>query len=290
MANFKIVSDSSCDFEPNLAKEQDITLIPFYITLDGTNYFKEGVDLQKDEFYKRLVTENAYPKTSLPSPQDYIDAYRPILESGFDIFSLTITSKFSGSYQSAHTAANTLLEEFPDRKISIVDSFQVAFGQNLILWEAIARRNGGVSLEQTTKDIKTMSESSVLFFTLETLEYLKKGGRIGKGAALIGGVLGLKPVLQLKDGELHPRSKVRGKKKAIANVIDHALEYIGNNKDDYLFVVGHTANPTESEAFRKELEENHGIKTSYPLINAGATIGSHIGPGGVGVAIVKKIK
>jgi len=290
MTKFKIVCDSSCDFDPSLAKQQDIAIVPFYITLDGTTYLKEGIDIQKNEFYERLIQGDLYPKTSQPSPQDYIDIFRPILESGHDIFSLTITSKFSGSFQSATIAANTLLEEFPDRKISVVDSYQVTFGQALILWETIRRRDEGYTLEKTAEDIKQMSVSSVLIFTLETLEYLKKGGRIGKGAALVGGLLGIKPILELRDGELHPRSKARGKKKAIGVVLESVLQHVGNDKDDYHFIVGHTYNTEEGDTLRKELMEKHGIEIKYPLTNAGVTIGCHLGPGGVGAAIIKKVK
>lgn len=288
MSNFKIISDSSCDFSPELAKEKNVEIVPFYISFDDNNYLKEGVDIQRDNFYSRLINERTFPKTSLPSVQDYIDVYRPYLEQGEDILSLCISSSLSGSYQSATNAANILLEEFPDRKISIIDTMQATFGQGILLMEAIKLRDENYTLENATDLILKIRETATLIFALDTLEYLQKGGRIGKAAAFAGGLLNIKPVLMFKDGDLKPVSKSRGKKKAVNSAIDILTNIVKENKDDYEFIVGHTFNPEEAEVFKNQLIENFGLNIKYPLINVGVTIGTHVGPGCVGVAFIKK--
>lgn len=288
MSKFKVISDSSCDFDPELAKEKNVEIVPFYISFDGNNYLKEGVDIQRDSFYTRLINERTFPKTSLPSVQDYIDVYRPYLEQGEDILSLCISSSLSGSYQSAINASNILLEEFPDRKISIIDTMQATFGQGLLLMEAIKLRDENYTLENATQLLMKIKETSALIFALDTLEYLQKGGRIGKAAAFAGGLLNIKPVLMFKNGELKPVSKSRGKKKAINSAIDILFNIIKENKDDYEYIVGHTYNPEEARSFKNELIENYGLNIKHELINVGVTIGTHVGPGCVGVAIIKK--
>lgn len=288
MHKFKIISDSSCDFEPSLAKEKNVDIVPFYITFEQSSYLKEGIDIQSNDFYSRLINENLFPKTSLPSVQDYINVYRPYLEQGEDILCLCISSLLSGSYQSATNAANILLEEFPNRKISIIDTMQATFGQSLIVLESVKMRDANFTLEKTTEIINEIKKTTTVIFTVDTLEYLQKGGRIGKATALAGSLLNIKPILLLKDGEIHSFSKARGKKKAITSVIDIFLERIGNNKDDYEFIVGHTFVPEEANTLVSKLINDYNMDISYPLINAGVTVGTHVGPGGIGLAFIKK--
>lgn len=288
MSSFKIISDSSCDFDPLLAKEQDVDIIPFYITFDNNTYLKENTDITKDEFYSKLSNGNVFPKTSLPSVQDYINIYRPYLEKGEDILSLCISSLLSGSYQSARNAAGILLEEFPYRKICIVDSRQATFGQGIILYEIIKMRNAGLSLEETTRIANKIKDSATVIFTVDSLEHLQKGGRIGKATAIAGSLLNIKPILLLKDGEINSLSKARGSKKALSFVINTCIENTGGNRDDYEYIVGHTSVPDEASYLKKSLIEDYGFKVDYPLINAGVTVGTHVGPGGIGIGYIKK--
>ena len=288
MASFQIISDSSCDFDPTLAKDKNVELIPFYITFDNSTYLKENVDISKDEFYHRLVNDELFPKTSLPSVQDYINVYKPYLEKGEDILSLCISSLLSGSYQSARNAANILLEEFPDRKISIIDSKQATFGQGIILFELIKMRDDGLTLEESTKIINNIKDSATVIFTVDSLDHLQKGGRIGKATAIAGSLLNIKPILLLKDGEISSLSKARGSKKALSFVINTCIDRIGENRDNYDYIVGHTSVPEEASYLKKTFIEDYGFKVDYPLINAGVTVGTHVGPGGIGIGFIKK--
>lgn len=288
MPKYKVISDSSCDFEPSLAKDKNVDIVPFYITFEQSSYLKEGIDIQSDDFYHRLLNENAFPKTSLPSVQDYINVFTPYLEQGEDILCLCISSLLSGSYQSATNAANILLEDFPNRKISIIDTMQATFGQSLIVLEVVKMRDAGITLEETTNIINELKQTTKVIFTVDTLEYLQKGGRIGKATALAGSLLNIKPILLLEDGEIHSFSKARGKKKAISNVIDIFIEHIGENKNHYEFIVGHTFVPEEAKNLRDKLVNDYKIDINYPIINAGVTVGTHVGPGGVGISYIKK--
>lgn len=289
MSNFKVISDSACDLSPELAKEKNIELVPFYVSFDDDNYLKEGVDISNQEFFHRLETHNLLPKTSLPSVQDYINIYKPHLEQGHDILSLCISSSLSGSYQSATNAANMLLEEFPDRKISVIDSKQATLGQALIVKEIIKMRDADYTLDKTTEMVNKIRETACIIFTVDTLEYLKKGGRIGKAAAIAGGLLNIKPNLIFRNGELKPLSKNRGKRKAIESTINSFLELLEEDKSKYEFIVGHIRTPEEATGLKNVLVEKHGLNITHPIIDIGIVIGAHIGPGGVGVAFMEKV-
>ena len=217
---FRIISDSGCDFTKEEVQRHGIDIIPFYITFDQKNFLKEGVDITKEEYFNRLLSDkNLYPKTAQPSPQDYIDVYTPHLEAGKDIICVTISSKLSGTYNSATLAADTIRDDFPDRKIIVIDSLNVAIGQGLLLREIIKMRDKGYSLTETVRIAEEVKKTIRISFTLDSLEYLRRGGRVGPTTALVGGILGLRPILQVVDGAVDQLDSVRGKKNSL-NLIE----------------------------------------------------------------------
>lgn len=290
MSEFKILSDSSCDLPDKLKQHYNIDIVPFYVSFDSKNYLKENIDITVDEFYLKLKAFNDVPKTSLPGIQDYINAFKPYLDNGQDILCICLTSKFSGSYQSALNASNILKEDYSDRKIIIIDSMQVTAGQGLLVIEAADVKNKGFDIEKTASYLNDIKLSSKIVFTADSLSYLQKGGRIGKVASIAGTLLNIKPIIHVSDGELIPVSKVRGRKKALFEIINYVSENIGKDSDKYkIAVLGADCNE-DTEYIKDTLEQNFGINVELPIFDVGVTIGSHIGPSATGIAFLKSYK
>jgi len=291
MSDFEIFSDSSCDVPEELIKKYNITLVPFYITFDQENYFKENVEISNEKFYNILTTQNVFPKTSLPSVQDYINHFEPVIQKGHDVLCLCLTQKFSGSYQSAVNAKLILEEKYPEAKIHILDSIQATAGQGIELLQLAYMKQDGYTIEETVKRFHDIKDTSRIMFTVDTLEYLAKGGRIGKAASLAGTLLNIKPMIQLHDAELIPYSNVRGRKKALQKIISMTEEYFqetGEKYEDYDFCLANATTLDDTLYVQEQLEELIGRKVTYPVFQIGVTIGTNTGPGAVGVCFVKK--
>ena len=144
---FKLISDTSCDWIKEYAEEHNVTLVPLYTTFDGQTYYKEQFEISYDEFYRKMTDENAFPKSSLPSIQDYVDAFMPSVEAGVPIICCCITTYFSGSYNSACTARDMIIEDYPDAKITVINSLQNSASMSLFVYEAMCMRDAGYSYE-----------------------------------------------------------------------------------------------------------------------------------------------
>ncbi|MCL2841658.1 MAG: DegV family protein [Defluviitaleaceae bacterium] len=286
---FQIISDSGCDLNAQETTKYNVKIVPFYINFDHEVPLREGVDINNEDYFKRLTSEKGvFPKTSQPSPQDYIDTYKPYLEAGKDIIILTISSKLSGSHNSASLAANILKDEFPTRKIMIIDSLSVSVGQGLILREIIKMRDAGFSIDRTVSTAEKVVKSTRIYFTLDTIEYLKKGGRVGTVTALVGGILGLRPILQLEEGAVSQLDSVRGKKRAMKLIEDAMVDALKDEIKNINIGIGHVLSKDDATSFQVNTETALGIKIANPLTEIGAAIGTHAGPGALGFAYCKK--
>lgn len=288
---YQLISDGGCDFSKEESLLHNVEVVPFYISFDGETHLKEGLDISREEYFNRLVNEkNLFPKTAQPSPQDYIDAYTPHLEAGRDILSITISSKLSGSYNSATLAADMLRDDFPQRKIVILDSLNSSIGQGLILKEIIKMRNAGFDLEKTVGLAEKVLKTTRVYFTLDSLEYLRRGGRVGPTTAFVGGILGLRPILHLEDGMVSHLDNVRGKKNAM-RMISEALAYtLKDDAQNVSLCIGHIFKEADAVAFKSNTESSLGIKITNPVTEIGAAIGTHTGPGGLAFAYCKKFE
>ena len=286
---FQIISDGGCEFTKAEAQQYNINIIPFYVTFDQEIYLKEGVDITKEEYFLRLKeNKKLFPKTAQPSPQDFIDAYTPHLKSGKDILTLTISSKFSGTYNSATLAAKTLQTDYPDRTIIVVDSLNCAMGQGLILREIIKMRDNNLSITKAAELAEKVLNTTKIYFTLDSLEYLKRGGRVGPTTALIGGILGLRPVLHLVNGTVEQLESVRGKAKVLKLMEEGIVNALKTEVPDINVCVGHILSEEEATTFKVQLESALGVTIDTPVTEVGATIGTHAGPGALAVAYCKK--
>ena len=286
---FQLISDGCCDFDSSEVKEHDIEVVPFYITFDDKEFLKEDIDISKEDFFGRLTSnKNLFAKTSQPNPEDYINIYRPHLEKGHDILCLTISSKVSGSYNSAMIAADMLKEEFGERKIITIDSRNGCIGQGLILREMISMRNNNMDIEEIAEKTKKIIPTTKIYITLDTLEYLKKGGRVGPTTALVGGVLGLKPVLHVVDGAIEQLDSIRGKQRIINLLVEGVAEALQGQEKTMNISVGHIDRYDDILTFKNKIEEALGVSINNPITKIGVTIGTHVGPKALAVSYCKK--
>lgn len=289
MSTYKILADTSCDIPASLMAEKEITYVPFNVSFDQETYLEELKDITPDEFYDKINAEKLFPKTSLPSVQAYMDAMEPALKEGKDVLCLCLSSKFSGSFQSAINACNILSESYPDRIIRIIDTACATASEGLMVLEACRMRDAGLDIEATVQKLDALKKTACIYVTVDSLEHLQKGGRIGKASAMAGTILNIKPIIAMKDGELHPESKVRGSKKALKMIVDMAKGKIGAEKDQYkiIFVRGEKEREATAVELANELR-SEGYDVAEDVWTVGITIGSHIGPTPIAICMLKK--
>lgn len=297
---YKIVTDGSCDLPSELCKEKDINVVPFYVSFDSENYQKEIVEMPIRAFYEQMVADpNTFPKSSMPSVQDYVDVFTPIIEEGKAVICICITTKFSGSYQSAMNAKAMLLESFPDAKITVMDSTINTVLQGIFVLEAAKMQAAGVPYESAVEELEAIKSTGRIFFTVGNIDYLKHGGRIGKLAGLAGSVLGIRPLITLKEGEIFPSGVARSRKKSLEKVYELLWQYLQEvdaKPEEYSICVGYGYDIEEAEEFRRGAVNFLNAK-GYPITDnelikyqIGATISVHTGPYPLGFGIIKKVK
>ncbi|GMQ57337.1 DegV family protein [Vallitalea sediminicola] len=290
MPKFEIMCDSACDLPDYLIEEYDINIIPFYISFDQENYLRERIDITIDEFYDKLY--NNFPKTSLPSVQDYINKFTPYAEEGKNLLCITLTSNFSGSYQSAVNAREIILESYPDFNITVLDSRLCTALQGLFVVEIAKMRNDALSLEEAIDKIEKIIPTGRIMFTIGTLEYMQKSGRIGKVSAIAGTMLNLKPLIVVRDGELYPYGTIRGRKKALKKIVAMTKEHFKKSDEDisqYNFCIARGHHEDEAEKIAEKVKDL-GIKSDLPFYQVGSTIGTSCGPDPVGITFIKNYK
>lgn len=293
---FHIISDGSCDLPVQLTGEKGITVVPFYVSFDDTNYLRENVDIGIRDFYQQMVDrKGVYPKSSMPSTQDYVDVFRPFAKQGMPVICICITTKFSGSMQSAVAARELVLEEYPRAEITVIDSCINTVLQGLYVLEAVKLRDAGTGYQEAVARLEQIKSTGRIFFTVGDMEYLKHGGRIGKVAAVAGSVLGIRPVITLKNGEIYPSGIGRGRKRTMEKSLELLINYIkdsGKEADAFSIAVGFGYDVEEGTAFRDhalEVLRSKGLNVKeIPTYQIGATIGVHTGPYPLGFGVIEK--
>ena len=196
----KVVTDSTADLPADVAKDLDITVVPLNVHF-GEETFKDGVDMHPEEFFDRLVNEPILPKTSQPSVGMFLDTYRSLLEEGHDVVSIHVSSKLSGTVNSANQAHE---QSGAGERIVVVDSFQVGIALGNVVTAVAEVVRGGASKTEAVDAAYRFKDQVNVYLLVETLEYLQKGGRLGKAQAFLGSLLQVRPILSVKDGEVHP--------------------------------------------------------------------------------------
>ena len=295
-STYQIVSDGSCDLPVELAKEKNIAVVPFYVSFDDTNYLKENVEIGIRDFYQQMVDrKGVYPKSSMPSAQDYEEVFKPFAEAGTPVICICITTKFSGSMQSAVNARQALLEDYPNAEITIIDATVNTVLQGLYVLEAVRLRDAGVSYGDAAARLEEIKGTGRIFFTVGNMEYLKHGGRIGKVGALAGSVLDIRPVITMKKGEIFPSGIGRGRKRSTAKATDLLVTYLKKSRlgiDCYSIVIGYGYDIEEGKEYRdsvvRELQDQGFDVKEIPTCQIGATIGVHTGPYPLGIGVIEK--
>lgn len=293
---FHIISDGSCDLPVELAREKNITVVPFYVSFDDGHYLKENVEINIRDFYRQMVEQKGvYPKSSMPSIQDYEDAFLPFARDGIPVICICITTKFSGSMQSALNARALVQETYPQAEITVIDATVNTVLQGQYVLEAAALRDSGMGYRDTAARLEQIKSTGRIFFTVGNMEYLKHGGRVGKVASLAGSVLDVRPVITLREGEIFPSGIDRGRKRTTQKALNLLLEYLQESPlgiECYSLAVGYGYDREEGIAFRDHALEvlqrkGYAIK-EIPVYQIGATIGVHTGPYPLGFGIIEK--
>jgi len=291
MSDYQIFSDGACDIGFEKAAELNIQLIPFYVSIDHENYYKEIAEISLNDYFHYMTKEKGYPKTSLPSIQDYIDAFRPALEEGKDILCLTMTRSLTASQESAMTAKSILEEDFPDARIEVINSWVATGAQMLLLMEMARMQKNGKSFDDVIAYAEKARVDARIHFMVGDLSYLEVGGRIGKLATLSGGLLKIKPIIILKDGEIGVGGVCRARKKGLTQIADVTKKHFketGEDPSHYICTPGTNTIWDDMDDYYEIMKAVTPGMECLPPFQIGATISSHTGPGTTGFCFVKK--
>jgi DegV family protein with EDD domain len=271
----KIVTDSTADLLPELAKELDVTVVPVYVRF-GEKVYRDRLDISEDELYHRLLHDPILPKTTQPSPQDFVDVYQKLSQEADGIISIHLTSKLSGTYNSALQGKILVKNKCP---IEVIDSQVLTMSLGLLVIAATSIAKSAKSIQEVVEEVKQTVPSMHFLGLLDTLKYLAKGGRIGNVKALLGSVLNVKPMLGIKDGELVPISQVRTRAKGM----DKLFEFMKNANNIQDLAVVYNTTPEDAQT----LTERIGLifpKERIRLARLGPALGVHGGPGILAIA------
>lgn len=286
MATVRIVTDSTADLPANLVEEYGISVVPLEVFF-GSQCYLDGIDLTTSEFYRRLASSKDLPTTSQPSPADFAKAYRPLLEEGAEVISIHISSEMSGTWQAAQLAKTALAKS---DALEIIDSRTVSASLGMIVLSAARAAVAGRSKREIITLVNDLITDHQVYFMVDTLEYLQRGGRIGKAQALLGTILNVKPVCFIREGVIQPHEKVRGRKKAIHRLIEIiSTNYQGG---DPLFCYLAHGNDPEGLQYLHNLVEDKLNCAEIVYNQMGSVVGTHVGPGvlGLGVCSQKYMK
>jgi DegV family protein with EDD domain len=275
--NTAIVLDSTSDFFDARERHENMRIVPLYVLFDGEP-LRDHIDIGPAAFYERLAASRTLPTTSQPTPADFLACYEELRSAGFArIWSLHLTAKLSGTYESAVRAA----EQLGGDVVRVVDTETASLVCGLLA-EAIDRRLGeGTTDEAIEELIARFKHENGVVFTVDTLEYLQKGGRIGKAQALAGSLLHVKPILSVRDGVIEPIGRVRGRQKAVAE-FRKLFEAETADRDGLRLAIAH-ANAPEWVETLTEMAQSVRPKARVELVETlGAVVGTHAGPGAVG--------
>ncbi len=292
--SYRIISDGSCDLPTELTEQLGISVVPFYVSFDDKIYKKEITEFAIRDFYQKMVDEpGVYPKSSMPTAPDFAKAFEQAAAAGEDIICICITTKFSGSMQSALLAKDMLAEKYPAVRITVIDAMVNTVLQGIYVLEAARLQQAGAEYEKAVERLLAIRASGRIFFTIGSMDYLQHGGRIGKLAGRVASLLSVRPLITLKEGEIFPSGIARSRQASRARVIDMLQRYLqetGRKVEEFTICIGYGFSREEAIIFRREVMAalNLAEEACLPLYQIGATIAVHTGPYPLGVGILEK--
>ena len=273
--NFKIITDSACDLSAGMIAELELGIAALSVELEGRAY-AEG-EMTPLELYNHL-RNGKLPKTAAVNPDGWAKVIRSALEEGRDVLVLAFSSALSATYQSAVIAAEELREEFPQRKLIVIDSLSAAIGLGLLVHTAAKLRNQGKTIEETAAWVEAHKLNVCHWVTVEELMHLKRGGRVSAATAVVGTMLNIKPIIRVDvNGKLEILAKCRGRKAALNYLLDRMAETFDPEIDDSVFI-GQGDCAADAEYLANAVRERFGVKNVY-INYIGAVVGTHTGPG-----------
>ncbi|MFD0671802.1 DegV family protein [Cohnella sp. GCM10027633] len=282
MANVALVTDSTADIPLAVRTELDIAMVPLRVIIGGETYL-DNIELTPKQFYEKLTSSNELAKSSQPSPSDFLETFKKLLEQGRPVVCVSLSSVLSGTYQSA-LIAKSMLDD--DADVTIIDSRSASYGYGMLVVAAAKMAQSGASKDQIVAEVLRMRESMRLYFLVDTLEYLQKGGRIGKASAVIGTLLNIKPILSIDDeGYVYPFEKARGQKRAVARIAELLEEEFKG--DPVNLTIAKTPGFEAGVDDMAELLKGKLNVAQYQETEIGPVIGAHAGPGTLGLFIIR---
>ena len=278
--SIKIIADSTCYLPQEYIDKYKISIASLNVLLNGNSY--RETDLSNDWFYNEMAKSPTIPTSSQPSIEELYSTVESLVKDGHDVVGIFLSSDMSGTFSTSNLVKNMILENYPDAKIVMIDSRSNCMQAGFAVLEAAKAANENKSLDEVVSIAKNVIENSNFIFVPETLEYLKKGGRIGGASALFGSLLQIKPILTVEDGKTTVFTKVRTKKKAIDKIVNTILEQ--NSKTPIKGLIVHHINcESEGQELADRLKSSLGLD-NVKIQSIGPIIGLHVGPGSIGVA------
>ena len=278
--SIKIIADSTCYLPQEYINKYKVSIASLNVLINGKSY--REIDLANDWFYNEMTKSPTIPTSSQPSIEELYSIVESLVKDGDDIVGIFLSSDMSGTFSTSNLVKNMILENYPNAKIVMIDSRSNCMQAGFAILEAAKAASENKSLDEVVSIAKNVIENSKFIFVPETLEYLKKGGRIGGAAALFGSLLQIKPILTVEDGKTTVFTKVRTKKKAIDKIVNTVLEQ--NSKTPIKGLIVHHINcESEGEELANRLKSTLGLD-SIKIQSIGPIIGLHVGPGSIGVA------
>jgi DegV family protein with EDD domain len=280
----KIMADSACDLPLNFYEENGTILFPLKVQIDGTEY-EDLRTIQPKEVYDSIRAGNL-PKTSQASPAGFKEVFTELAENNQDGIYIAFSSELSGTYQTAVMIAEQVKEEYPDFNLSVIDTKCASLGQGLVVKEAVRMAKENRPKEEIVQSVQFLSQHMEHLFSVDDLDHLAKGGRVSKASAFVGGLLNIKPLLNVEDGKLVPIEKIRGKKKLLRRIIEVMRER-GDAIEDQIVGISH-ADDLETATEMKDMIISELHAKDVYITPIGAAVGSHTGPGTIAIFFLNK--
>ena len=278
--SIKIIADSTCYLPKEYIDKYNVSIVSLNVLLNGNSY--RETDLSNDWFYNEMAKSPTIPTSSQPSIEELYSTVESLVKDGHDVVGIFLSSDMSGTFSTSNLVKNMIIENYPNAKIVMIDSRSNCMQAGFAVLEAAKAANENKSLDEVVSIAKNVIKNSKFIFVPETLDYLKKGGRIGSAAALLGSLLQIKPILTAEDGKTTVFTKVRTKKKAIDKIVNTVLEQ--NLKSPIKGIIVHHINcQSEGQELADRLKNSLGLE-NVKIQSIGPIIGLHVGPGSIGVA------
>jgi DegV family protein with EDD domain len=276
----KVVTDSCSDITPQLARELGITVVPLYVQF-GSETYRDNVDLSTEEFYQKLKTSNVHPTTATASPAHFAQIFTKLAEETTEIMAITLSEKFSAIYAAA-LQGKAMVKT--DCRIEVIDSRAGAGAQMLLVIAAAKMAQSGANLDQLTDRIKRAIPKAHVRMTFDTLEYLRRGGRVGKAQAFLGGLLKVNPVLGIKDGEAFPIARCRNR----AQAVDFLVDFVRGFARIEAVAIEDATTPEDLELLAQRLKDVVPAERTYRS-KVSPVVGAHVGPHVLAVSILEAL-